>query len=321
MRISTLSELRRALLPRVLGALKATTYLTLLSLILLAVSARAAQGALAEVSLTLARQLNEVPDLIGSTKLVELNGQPFRVSTAVAPLGAQAVLDRFAEACRNHPGELARVAAEHGLGDVAGAPAGSGREPLVRLDADEDGVLGCLLESSSAIKGSLPETIREFVRTRDASVFGDFLVVYAKNQQNGESHIVAVWTRGPLKILDLFPAQGDAPGSDSALAGRPRDARRLLSGSAENEPYGLRIYESQQAPDALLSGFARDMAGRGWSELSAPTGTGSRVLQHSSGVLGLLVAGAHASKSTLVLLEAGNGDPQRKSTRSRENSP
>jgi hypothetical protein len=122
------------LLGKALGALKASAYLALVSLVLLAASTRAARGALGEVSLTLARQLSEVSDLVGSTKVVELNGQPFRVSTTVARLSASQVLDRFSSACTQHPGQLARVAAQHGLADLQDARGRSGWGPLVRLD-------------------------------------------------------------------------------------------------------------------------------------------------------------------------------------------
>jgi len=293
---------------RLLGGIKAAAYVAALSLATLAVSARAARGALGEVSLSLARQLNEVPDLIGSTKLIELNGQPFRVSTAVVPLSADKVLDRFSEACGNHPGELARLAASYGLEQSKVPSPAKGRAPLVRQDGDGDGVLGCLLESSSAVKGSMSDVVREFGRSRDASVFGDFLVVYAKDQSGGKSHVVAVWTRGPFKVLDLFPAKGDAPGSDSALIGRPNGSRRLLSGSAEDAPYGIHIYESSEAPASLLEGFSRDIQGRGWHELPAQALGQSRAFQHSSGILALLTAGSNAGKTTIAVLEMGNGD-------------
>lgn len=301
-----------SLISRLIGGFKAGAYLSLLSLAVLFASTRAARGALGEVSLTLARQLTEVPDLLGSTKTIELNGQPFQISTAVAPFSAKAVLDRFAEACRHHPGELARVATAHGLRPLENAVRGSGQEPLVRLDGDNDGVVGCLLESPSSLKGSLNATIQEFLRTRDAAVFGDFLVVYAKNQDDGKSHIVATWTRGPLKILDLFPAQGDAPGSDSVLVGRPRGARRILSGSAQGEPYAIRIYETTEAPAALLEGFTAELQSRGWTALPAqPAAQAARALRHASGLLTLLSTSVNAGKTTIVILEMGNGDPNR----------
>lgn len=299
----------RSLISRLIGGLKAGAYLSLLSLALSFATTRVAQGALGEATLTLARQLNEVPDLIGSTKGVELNGQVFHVSTAVAPQSAKVVLDRFAQACRRHPGELARVAMAHGLGQLENGT-GSGREPLVRVDGPDDGVLGCLLESPSSVKGSLRDTIQEFVRTSDAGVFGDFLVVYAKDQTNGKSHVVASWTRGPLKLLDLFPAHGDAPGSDSALVGRPRGARRILSGSASGEPYAIRIYETAEPPAQLLHSFERDLQTRGWAALPAqPTTQAARALIHPSGILAMLSASTNAGKTSIVILEMGNGDP------------
>lgn len=303
-------QVYRSLISRLVGGLKAGAYLSLLSLAISFATTRVAQGALGEATLTLARQLNEVPDLIGSTKSVELNGQVFRVSTAVAPQSAKVVLDRFAEACRRHPGELARVAMAHGLGQLENVGSGSGREPLVRVDGPGDGVLGCLLESPSSVKGSLRDTIQEFVRTSDAGVFGDFLVVYAKDQTNGKTHVVASWTRGPLKLLELFPAHGDAPGSDSSLLGRPRGSRRILSGSASGEPYAIRVYETAEAPAQLLHSFERDLQARGWAPLPAqPTTQAARALIHPSGILTMLSASTDAGKTSIVILEMGNGDP------------
>lgn len=308
---SALESLRARLLPRASGALRASAYLAVVSLGCCFFAVRAARGAVGEVSLALGQQLNEVSDLLGSTKGVELNGQPFRIATAVAPAPASSVLDRFAEACRKHPSELGRVAKTHGLPLFEAVRGGSGREPLVRLDGQGDGVLGCIVDSASpGPRASLPETISAFLRSRDAGVFGDFLVVYAKDQGEGKSHVVAVWTRGSFKVLDLFPEHGDAPGSDSVLAGRPRDARRILSGAASGEPHGVRVYESSKAAAELLAGFEADMRVRGWTLLSRQAGgAGSRALLHGSGILAILSASSAGGKSSLALMEMGNGEP------------
>jgi hypothetical protein len=304
----------RALLPRLLPALRVSAYLALVSLCCSVFAVRAARAAFGEVSLALGQQLHEVSDLLGTSKLVELNGQPFRISTTVAPELASVVLDRFAEACRNHPSELARMSSgAAGSTRLAAARDASGHEPLVRLDGKGDGVLGCLVDSAqSGVRSSLPEAMRSFLSSRDAGVFGDFLVVYAKDQGKGKSHVVAVWTRGSFKVLDLFPERGDAPGSDSVLAGRPRDARRILSGAASGEPYGVRIYESSKAPAELLASFESDMLTRGWSQLSrADARTSSRTLMHDSGVLAILSTSMSGGKSALALMEMGNGETPR----------
>lgn len=304
----------RTLIPRLLPALRVSAYLALVSLGCSLFAVRAARAAFGEVSLALGQQLHEVSDLLGAGKLVELNGQPFRISTAVAPELANVVLDRFAEACRNHPSELARMSSSaSGPNRLEAARDASGHEPLVRLDGQGDGVLGCLVDSAqSGVRSSLPDAVRSFLSTRDAGVFGDFLVVYAKNQGKGKSHVVAVWTRGSFKVLDLFPESGDAPGSDSVLAGRPRDARRILSGAASGEPYGVRIYESSKAPAELLASFEGDMQKRGWSQLSRPAAAaGSRALTHSSGVLAILSTSTSGGKSALALMEMGNGETPR----------
>lgn len=315
--LNKLRELQARLWPRMVGTLKASAYLVLVSLCGLFFSIRSARGALGEVSLTIARQLNDVSDLIGSTKFLELNGQRFGISTTVVAGSAADVLDRFADACRKNSAELTRVAASQGLTLRQRASQGAGSKPIARVEAEEDGIVGCVLRSDAGPVAPLSETIREFARTRDASVFGDFLVVYARNQAKDKknpkdkTHVVAVWTHGPFKVLDLFPAQGDAPGSDSVLAGRPREARRILSGAAANEPYGLRIYETTKTPGETLSSFERDMRSRGWTRLAQPpNGVTAVALQHTSGVLAVLTANpSDGTKSALVLMEMGRGKP------------
>lgn len=304
------SSLRAALFPRCLGALKALTYLALVSLCSLVFGARAARGAMGEVSLSLARQLHEVSDLLGSTKSLNLNGQSFAISTTVAPASAEVVLDRFAEACRSHPSELAQIAGARELGRLATKSGASGYEPLVRSDSANDGVLGCLIESANgAPRAPLREAFGEFLRTRDASVFGDFLVIYARNVGNGKSHVAAVWTRGPFKVLDLFPERGDAPGSDSTLLGRPRESRRILSAASGEEPYGVRVYETKQAPRDALIAFEKDLSSRGWARLAEAADAGSSLaLRHSSGLLAIVSASASSGKTALCLMEMGTGE-------------
>jgi hypothetical protein len=313
--------------PRLLGALKVSVYLTFVSLCSLALSARAARGAVGEVALSVGRQLNEVSEFMASTKHVDLNGQPFGISTTVARMPVEALLERFAQACRAHPSELARVAASQGLKafpDPGGKskPEPSSRskgEPLVHVKGENEGVLTCILDSGDGQKLPLAESISEFMRTRDASVFGDYLAVYARNQGKGKTHVIAVWTRGPFKILDLFPAEGDAPGSDSQLLGRPRNARRILSGSSGDQPYGVRVYESLESPERLAASFESDLSSRGWKRIADPGGPNRTVaLQHTSGVLALIAVSAVGGKTALTLMEMGNSLPPR---RSAEESP
>ena len=270
-----------------------------------------ARGAVGERSLALGRELDGVRELLASTKTVELNGQRMMLSTAVVPLGFGAALDRFEELCRGRPHALAQSiellpGATSAIADVPLAR----RLGILRKDGERDGIVACIVRRGEGVR-DLAELVDGLARTLDVGLLGDFFYVYARDASVGDetrAHVITSWTHGSFRPKDMFPVTGDAPGSDSVLAARPGKSRRVLSGVAVGAPYAIRVYESQEAPVAALSGVEAGMAERGWTRMrDAGIPEHTRAFVHASGVTSLVTAAkSNGSESTVVsLVEMG----------------
>jgi len=300
----------RRWLQRYRGMVRVSVYCACVCTGVAAVAARSALGAAAEASLAMSRQFEGLSDVVGPGHAIDLNGQRVYVASSTTTANPNDVLDRFAQLCRERPSAFARAAAE-GITDGSSESARSAGIGVVRQDDKHDGVLGCFLGSSVARLGMpASELFREVVRTQDIGVLGDFVLVYARAMGDGRTHIVTTSTRGSFKVLAMFPAAGDAPGSDSSISARPRAARRLLSGTTGQAPYAVRIYESTDSLTTMFDGLDVDMTARGWSRLhdqGLPEGT--HLYFHTSGAHLLATAQRTHAHTVVSMAEMGAGDP------------
>jgi hypothetical protein len=311
----TLSELATRGLARCFArsaaAVRVSAYALVILSVLLGYGVHSARGAIGERSLALGRELDGMRDLLGSTKAVTLNGQRMMLSTAVVPLGVQAALDRFESLCRRGPNGLALAVDQLPAARDAGAQLPLARRlGILRNDNARDGIVACIVH-----RGDRPLELSELIdglsKTLDIGLLGDFFFVYARDTSKSDqpqSHLVTSWTHGSFQPSVMFPAGGDAPGSDSLLATRPAGARRVLSGVAVDAPYALRVYESSEPPDAALNQFDKDMALRGWLRMQqARLAETTHVYTHTSGITALATAGKSRLKDGTVfsLVEMG----------------
>ncbi|HEY5955169.1 MAG TPA: hypothetical protein VIV60_01400, partial [Polyangiaceae bacterium] len=300
------------------ATLRAASWLSFVASVVLLTTATMASGAIREASLSIGRQLEGLHDLLGDTKTALVNGQRIFVSTAVVPLDVRAVLDRFEQQCAAHPNALIKaiegsVAAERlsqaPIGSAAPSTAPIASKPfgkhvrarlgILREEGERDGIVACLVQRQPDTRTPL-ELARELARTMDVSVLGDFFYTYAVKTKGSESHVVTTWTHGSFKPIDMFPRVGDAPGSDSALAVRPRDSRRVLSGVSVDAPYAIRVYESRDGVSETFATLDADMKGRRWTR-AAEVNAVSHAYIHESGVQAVATL-AHRDGRTIVSL-------------------
>jgi hypothetical protein len=291
---------------------RVSAYLTCICLLGAALSARAAWGAIGDGSLAVGRQMDALRDVLGSTKTLAFNGQPMNVSTAVVHAEIGTVLDRFQAECGQNLGGLSRLLGEfddpHAV--AINRVLRGGRAPfgVLRVDDVNDGMVLCLLDYRYK-EVSAVTLLEEFSKTRDLSLFGDMMYVFAKKIDDERTHVITTWTSGPFRALDLFPATGDAPGSDSDLIARPVASRRILSGIAADAPYGVRIYESDEPVETLFASFDQEMAARGWEKAAAPAiQAGGRVFFHPSGAIAEAFATKSTRKTIFSTVEMGRAD-------------
>jgi hypothetical protein len=260
---------------RFFGAMRAATFVAVALVVCAALGVRIVYADLKESALQAGRELAPLADVLGTTKNVFLNGAQMNVSNATVDHAPREVLDRFEGICTSHPGLLAQALADvpHTLDATieAKAPDRHLRLGVMRSEANGDGALACFTSDEAVGLRALPDRVEAFRVSGDLSVFGHFRYVYANAQPDGRTRVTTVWTDGAFVPKRMFPATGDADGSDSPVVPRPPDARRILSASAAQAPFGLHVYDSTWNQGALRHFYDESMGALGWY----PAGRGS----------------------------------------------
>jgi hypothetical protein len=106
----------------------------------------------------------------------------------------------------------------------------------------------------------------------DLSAFGNLRYVVASpgTKEGGDldrTRVMSIWTEGRFRLESLEPpAFGDAPGSDSPVLPRPPGSTRLFTAEAVGAPYAVRVYETDNSPEAVLAFY--DQAMEDWSPMT-----------------------------------------------------
>lgn len=264
------------------GVMRVLVYCTFASLVIAGVSIRSAYGSFKDSALIMGRQLASFGDLEGRINRVLLNGEPIYVTSAVtkAPMGD--VLDRFETLCRQNAGGLDKMFEQlpQNLKDEFEEVDGTAGVGIIRNQDGPEGMIACLAQEPLDGWASLPTRIEQFLGSGDLSKVGDLRYVYVKENGEGRTHVITVWTDGPFNLFNVAPMDGqEAPGSDSPNAPRPQDAVRLLSATIEGAPYAVRIYDSAKPHLEVLAMYDEQMPARGWKPIphvsdDAPYGRG-----------------------------------------------
>jgi len=268
--------------------LRLAAYFSLVFLGLSGLSARALYASGREAALALGGELAGLSDLIDERESLTLNGARFRHAVAHSDESPERVLDRIQAHCDTHGGLLRDVLENLESLDrkafAAAAPPGALRAAVVRQDGRDRGVVICFTDSD---QGTLTEVAPAFsllMRATDPRELGELLYSYAELAPSGRTRIVTLWTRGGLDLAAMFPEHGDASGDDSRLAPRPPQARRILSASAEGQPFGVRSYESQLSTSAVASFYAEWARKQRWTLVAADADAGATAYLRGDGV-------------------------------------
>jgi hypothetical protein len=261
---------------RVMGALRVMAFFSVLGGIGMVFSLRTARAQIErrtqDVGQKLLSQLG--PLALDEPQRVRINGQDMFIASTVTYLAPQDVTGRLQSYCREHSGGLAQaigrlparvdgVALSEEIRDpsrwmtVASDPRNTELTQIMCFARDDQGTL----------KGFI-ERLDGFMTSGDLSLLGNMRYAIARRTEAGKTHVLATWTEGHFNIQAMFPSTGDAPGKDSPHAPRPPESVRLLSAEIAGHPYALRLYESSQEPERVLSFYDRAMKERGFSRES-----------------------------------------------------
>src|SRR5262249_14320679 len=144
------------------------------------------------------------------------------------------VIDRFERYCRESPSALGLALQDVPLALEGRVPIDKTdpvRVGIVREVTEDRGMVACFVDDrGDRATGDLARKLGELGRTGDLSALGRFRYVFAERRPKG-TKVATMWADGPIALGKMFPASGDADGSDSSLVPRPRESRRTLSAS------------------------------------------------------------------------------------------
>jgi hypothetical protein len=245
-------------------------YCSFVAIGLAALSFRSAYGDVKYSALEMGRELGQLDD-VGPGRPLMLNGQPvhIRSSTEQVPVGT--VLDAVEERCRRSSVGLAEA-----LDDL---PALAKKDLPQKLDGQAAsavitersygrGMVACLVREDGAPARSLGDSVERlarFAESGDLSQVGSLRYLYAEATENGETHMVSVWTDGVFDLGAFAPEKGDAPGSDLDGVPRPEGSHRMLTAGADGVPYSVRLYRAVGSPQQVFGFFDQELPRRGWT--------------------------------------------------------
>jgi hypothetical protein len=155
---------------------------------------------------------------------------------------------------------------------------------------------------------ALVGAVKKFVATSDLSVFGDFRYAKVERTKRGSTHVTVLWTDGQVNLSRMFPAAGDAEGSDSRALPRPDQARRTLSAAAAGMPYGVRQYESREDPKAIEKYYSSWMSDHGWKSVARSDLAQGRAYLRADGYQAFVAVTEADERTYVTLVEAGRAD-------------
>jgi hypothetical protein len=192
------------------------------------------------------------------------------LASQLTPLSVEQVIERFGQHCREHSAGLAS--------EFAALPKAAAalqqlpeelRDPsrwLSSATIAKDGKLGqiaCIARKGGG--GGLVDRILAFTASGDLAELGDARYVVARrDDESGQTHVLAMWTEGKFNIPEMFADSGDAPGADSRDVPRPPNARRVLSAEMAYRSYAIRMYDTERSHAEVLSYYEQQLGPRGF---------------------------------------------------------
>ncbi len=240
------------------------------------VAIRQARAQVHEGMRHLARQLMPYAEqgVIEAPRRVEINGESMYLAMGTTRDSVSAALDYYESWCDRRAGHVTESVAQvdqtaFGQLWTQGGRLGP-RLEMVREGDDSEGYVICVDVGERRLSsGELAQRLRAVVDTGDLSRWGNLRYAYVQRASTG-TRILTVATEGPFSLLRMFPAEGDAPGSDTPGLLRHPAMRRVLTAHEDGHGNALGVY-SARAPMADVRGwYQREMTRAGWALNEVP---------------------------------------------------
>jgi len=276
-------------LQTVMKMLRLGAFLMFVQFLVSALLVRHVSAQIQGLMLSVGSQMMRVAELspAAQPRTVRLNGAQVRLRVQTAPnQKLKDVLDVFHQRCRERNGRFyEQLSAQELQRKLPPPPRIASLDGVLRTEGGSAGAIACLdLGESKETPASILARAERFLETGDAHEFGELRYVRAE-QVGDDVFAVMLWTDGPFKVSEMFPAEGDAPGLDFQDLPRPPGSRRLLSAWEEGEAPALDMYTVKGKNAASLEAYYRSELGKlGWQLTTSEAGTAAH---HARGMMAM----------------------------------
>jgi hypothetical protein len=232
---------------------------------------------------------------------VRFNGQSMMTSSHMVDESVKAALDDAEEECKAKSGGIEKDLAH--LPQFAAVKLSSFIFGTVRRDMGDMGFVACFERDGDRGISGLSEDLTQVARTGDIGKFGTFHYTSVDRRPGTtKTHVLRQWTDGSFNLGTLFPANGDAPGSDLPEVTRPDGSRRILDASVDGSHFGVRVYDAPETPAAVLARYDHDLAPKGWTrvDLTEKEAATTRVYDQEGGDLFITATPSSNGRRTTV---------------------
>jgi len=231
------------------------------------VQLRSARAEVGDRSIEFGRQMMQLANATNrDLNKLTFNGQPMWLGSGIANDSTAAILDRYESYCSKNiaqPTESWRELANKADASVDKSFISTGIMRSGTKTGDEGSVI-CFTKGENS-KGSVADAVRAFGETGQLGAFGNLRYAYAKKTESGRTLVLTAWTDDKFNLKDLVPKEGkDAGGADFPELPRPPASLRIFAAQVEGSPFGVNIYQSQDAPTEVAAFYDNEMIRRGW---------------------------------------------------------
>jgi hypothetical protein len=275
-------------------------------------AARALYAHVQDAARALGHELAGVSGLTSGAETVLLNGARFHHAALHVQDSVSAVLDAVEAHCQQSTGlftsTMRELEREHRDALDRHPEIGSIRRGVLRSEWDDGGMLVCFVGQGDDGLSGLKRAARRFMATSDLSAFGFVRYATAERTKDGGTRVMVLWTDGELPLSKMFPATGDAQGSDSTELPRPPNARRTLSAAAEGTTLVLRSYESRDRRAGLERFYDHRMTEKGWKVAAKVSQKGTTAYLHEDGRQAFVTLAEANERTYVTMIEAGRAN-------------
>lgn len=229
--------------------------------------ARQVSAELSERALSIGRTVESWRDPAAGTSTIRLNGARLTITSVSSEDEVTPILDRFTRMCARNSGgiheELHSLIArgakipEH-VADRFGV--------FRAQHGERQGTAACFAREADGGMSNLLARVEKLVETGDLAALGQLRYVFAHRREGSSTtHVLTVISHEAMAIEQIFPAQGDAPGSDLVPGVRPERSRRLISAELEGTHQHAAIYEAEVSAEVALEAYDRALPVRGYA--------------------------------------------------------